>query len=235
MAATSRASTSARPSPRSAETARTSPAAASARASSRRAPSRGPSTRSILLSTTTAGQAGGGDRLRDVAVAGAERLGRVQQHQRRVHLPSASSTVVCMRRVSESNGFWNPGKVQEHDLAVVQRDDPGDAPPRGLGMVADDADLAPHERVDQRRLADVGAPEDGDEAAAELLSHRRLPAGAPPASGSANGAVSSSRRCATRSSPPARATISGSPNSASACRQKPHGRQSEPSRAATAT
>ena len=55
-------------------------------------------------------QAGLGDRLRDVAVARAEVSVAFRSTSAASTSPSASSTAVCMRRVSESNGFWNPGR-----------------------------------------------------------------------------------------------------------------------------
>ena len=194
-------STSPRPSPRSAETGRTSRAAGErARLLEARAQPR-PVHEVDLVQRDDGGQGGArrppgrcsGRRRRSVSVA-------FRRTSAASTSDSASSTVVCMRRVSESNGFWKPGRSSSTTWQPSSVDHAGDAPARGLRVVADDAHLAADEGVDQRRLADVGPAEHGDEPGAEVGAHR--PASPSP---QANGAVSSSRRRTTRTSPPRRA------------------------------
>ncbi len=120
------------------------------------------------------GQAGAGDRLGDVAVAGAERLGRVEQHERGVDLAQRVVDGRLHAARERVERLLEARQVEQHDLAAVEADDAGDAPPGGLRVVADDADLAPDQRVDQRGLAHVGTPEDGDEAAAEVARQPAL-------------------------------------------------------------
>ena len=56
------------------------------------------------------------------------------------------------------------GEIDEDELVAVAVGDSGDSPARGLRLVGDDCDLAPAERVHERRLADVGTACDRDEA-----------------------------------------------------------------------
>src|SRR3546814_17214672 len=69
-------------------------------------------------------------------------------------------------------------RIDKHDLAFRPVDDALDAMPRGLWLVRDDADLAAHQRVNQRTFADVGPTDDGDEAAmhtrTSALSRKRV-------------------------------------------------------------
>ena len=77
------------------------------------------------------------------------------------------------------------GRVDEHELRRALAAHAGDAVARGLRLVGRDADLLADQRVQQRGLAHVRAPDDGHEAAALLLAvlvdggrqhrgHRRL-------------------------------------------------------------
>ena len=54
------------------------------------------------------------------------------------------------------------GRVDERDLGGRAPGDSEDARPGRLGLVGDDRDLLPDERVDQRGLARVRPPDDGD-------------------------------------------------------------------------
>jgi hypothetical protein len=57
-------------------------------------------------------------------------------------------------------------RVDEDELRGTTRAHAGDAVARGLRLVAGDADLLPHQRIEQRALAHVGAADDGHQAAA---------------------------------------------------------------------
>ena len=78
--------------------------------------------------------------------------------------PIVCSTRCCIRSVSASIGFCQPGQVDEHELRVVVREDAANPLPRRVRDRGDDRDLGADERVDERRLADVGAAGDGGEA-----------------------------------------------------------------------
>ena len=72
---------------------------------------------------------------------------------------SSRSTRRCIRSVSESRGRCTPGQVDEHHLPTrgrVRRD-AANRPAGGLRAIGDDRHLGADDRVDQRRLADVGA------------------------------------------------------------------------------
>lgn len=56
-------------------------------------------------------------------------------------------------------------RVDEHELRGAQRAHARDAVPRGLRLARGDADLLPHQRIEQRRLAHIGLADDGDQAA----------------------------------------------------------------------
>ena len=128
----------------------------------RRAPRRGARQaagrrrRSILLSASTRRQVGAGDRLGDVAVAGPERLGRVEQHERGVDLAERVVDRRLHRARERVERLLETRQVEQHDLAALEVDHAGDAAARGLRVVADDAHLAPDEGVDERGLAHVG-------------------------------------------------------------------------------
>ena len=79
-----------------------------------------------------------------------------QRRKRRViHHPveRAFAVTVDARRVHE---YQLSARVVHHALNLVTR---------GLRLVADDADLAAHQRIDQRRLAHIGATHHGDHGA----------------------------------------------------------------------
>ena len=69
------------------------------------------------------------------------------------------------------------GGVHEDELTVPTGENGADAVAGGLGLVADDGDLLPHQGVGQGGLTHVGAAADGDDTAALDLHrflHRRL-------------------------------------------------------------
>ena len=61
-------------------------------------------------------------------------------------------------------GAGDARRIEQDHLIILPRHDAGDAVARGLGAVGDDADLLPHEQVDERRFADVGRADYGYEA-----------------------------------------------------------------------
>ena len=98
-------------------------------------------------------------------------------------------------------------RVDEHELGVRAREDPGDAMARGLGLARGDADLLPDEEVQQRRLADVGAADDRDVAGAVRGSVRAR---------SCLALAVAARR--PRAPPPARRCAGSCPRRACGCR-----------------
>ena len=65
----------------------------------------------------------------------------------------------------------NPRGIDQNNLRVVLDDDAADQRARGLHLARDDGDLGADQRIDQRRLADIGRADQRDEAAARR--HRR--------------------------------------------------------------
>ena len=61
----------------------------------------------------------------------------------------------------------NPRRVSENDLRAIGRDDALNGRTGGLGLIGDDGDFRPHERIQQRRFARIGPAENGDEPRAE--------------------------------------------------------------------
>ena len=198
MAAAISASSSPSPSPRSADTGSTSRSPASVRASSRRAARLRPVHEVDLVERHERRQVGAGDGAHHVAVAGPEGLVGVEEHERRVHLGQGVVHGRLHAARERVEGLLEARQVEQHDLAALQVHDAGDAAARRLRVVADDAHLAPHERVHQRGLADVGAAEHGHEPRAELARSLRLLVLVP--SGSSDAAPDSA------SAPPRRAT-----------------------------
>ena len=64
------------------------------------------------------------------------------------------------------------GRVDEDDLGVRRRQDPGDAVARRLRLLRGDADLLADQAIEQRRLADVRPADDRHVAAAEPAARR---------------------------------------------------------------
>ena len=69
-------------------------------------------------------------------------------------------------------------RVQKDDLGVGPVHDPLDAVPRGLRLVGDDGDLGAHQRVQQRRFANIRPPENGNKPGNKplLSAHSLAPA-----------------------------------------------------------
>jgi hypothetical protein len=67
-----------------------------------------------------------------------------------------------MRRFSVERASWNAGRIEEDDLPLGSVADADDAVPRRLRLRRHDRELHADERVQERRLADVRAPDDGD-------------------------------------------------------------------------
>lgn len=57
-------------------------------------------------------------------------------------------------------------RIDQENLRVRLIDDPEDPPPRGLGTWRDDRNLLPYQTVEERRFADVSAPDQRNEAGA---------------------------------------------------------------------
>ena len=87
-------------------------------------------------------------------------------------------------------------RVDEDELRAVDGADAGDAVARGLRLARGDADLLADQRVQQRRLADVGPADDGHQAAA--LRGRRRAASACSAAGSSARMASPRAACEVR-------------------------------------
>jgi len=116
------------------------------------------------------------DPCRDPLVAAPERLGRVQHEAHCVDV--VVEAVECRRvdpRAERRRGLVQAGRVDDDELGVGAVEHATHARPRRLRLVADDRHLRATDRVDQRRLADVGSSHERDEAAAE---HQPVGAGA---------------------------------------------------------
>jgi len=86
------------------------------------------------------------------------RLGAVvQRRAHRLHHPLIDRGV----------GPVNSRRVGEYDLRAIGRDDALDGRACGLGLIGDDGDFRPYERIQQRRFARIGPAENGDEPRAE--------------------------------------------------------------------
>ena len=82
-----------------------------------------------------------------------------------------------MRSVSASRGRWTPGRSVSTSCHVAgPGGDAADRAAGGLRLVGDDRDLLAHERVDERRLADVGPARERDEARAGHLTQETISA-----------------------------------------------------------
>ena len=79
-----------------------------------------------------------------------------------------SMAVAFTRSPSAVTGLVEAGGVDEHELGAGSGEHAAHTGAGGLGLVADDADLAAAECVDQGALADVRPPDDGDESAAHV-------------------------------------------------------------------
>ena len=66
------------------------------------------------------------------------------------------------------------GRVDQDDLRVVVDDDAADQRAGGLHLARDDRDLGADQRVDQRRLADIGRADQRDKAAARARPRQSL-------------------------------------------------------------
>ena len=87
-----------------------------------------------------------------------------------------AQAVVTMARSSRRFGAKMPGVSTKMSCAPFSIAMPRTWRARGLHLVRHDRDLGADQRIDQRRLADIGRADQGDEAAArELLSHRDVP------------------------------------------------------------
>ena len=101
-------------------------------------------------------------------VAAADAPRRRRPHAAPGRRPStASPTRSFSRAPSSVRGLWNPGVSVNTTWTSLGGPDRVDVAPRRLGLVGDDRDLRPDQRVHERRLADVRPPDDGDEPAAE--------------------------------------------------------------------
>ncbi len=65
-----------------------------------------------------------------------------------------------------------PRRIDQHQLRLRPIDHPQDPVPGGLRLGGDDGDLAAHQRVHQRRFADVGPADDGHHARREMRGCR---------------------------------------------------------------
>ena len=91
----------------------------------------------------------------------------LDHEQDQVDIATAPSTVLLSERFSAlACRVWKPGVSTKTNCVGADGADARDAMARGLRLARGDADLLPHQRVEQRRLADVGLADDGDQAAA---------------------------------------------------------------------
>ena len=104
----------------------------------------------------------------DPAVAGPERLRRIEHERRHVDVSVGPFDTVerggvdplteCRDRLVQTGG------VDEHDLGVGSREHAHDPMTSRLRLVAHDRDLPTADRVDERRLPDVRSTDERDEA-----------------------------------------------------------------------
>ncbi len=126
--------------------------------------------------------------------------------------------IVTMARSSRRRGAKMPGVSMKTSCDAALDGDAAHQRARGLHLRADDRHLAADQRVDQRRLADIGRADQGDEAAAGgraglvrarcRLSHRLPPPRRPRASAGLR--PPPARRRAWSGRPPRPAAASGS-------------------------
>ena len=106
------------------------------------------------------------ERAGDEPVSGPDALLGVEHEQRGIgvaHLTLHARLHALGQRVARA---LDAGEVDEHELRVAAHGDAADRAARRLRLVGDDRDLLPHDRVDERRLADVRAARERDEARA---------------------------------------------------------------------
>ena len=120
-------------------------------------------------------------RLDDEAVARpADALLAVEQEQHGVGLGELVLDALLHALGERVARALDAREVGQHELPRVRpfrvRRDAADRPPGGLRLVGDDRDLLAHERVDERRLADVGPPRQRDEAGAGHLIQETISA-----------------------------------------------------------
>ena len=133
--------------------------------------------RSVLVATAMRGRAPHLGQLGDEeAVAGSDLLVGREAHGDHVDLRPRGAHQVVEPLAQEGAGPVQAGGVDEDQLRVVAVDDAAHHVAGGLRLGRGDDDLLAHERVGQRRLARVGAPDERREAAAVAL--RRLVEGA---------------------------------------------------------
>ena len=92
---------------------------------------------------------------------------------RRRRRPSASSAVALTRSPSAVTGLWMPGVSTKTSCASGRLSTPRTCVRVVCGLSETMLTFCPTDRVQQRRLADVGAPDERDEAGAHQLSGRQ--------------------------------------------------------------
>ena len=102
--------------------------------------------------------------LGDPQVLGGHPVAGVAHDQRHVGAfggPPRAQRRVVLDRVADLGGAADPGRVHERQLLLAEPQDRVDRIAGGAGAVGDDHPLPAQEAVDQRRLADVRAPDHG--------------------------------------------------------------------------
>ena len=147
----------------------------------------------------------------DEAVAGADAVAGGDDEQHDVDVLERGVDRLLHPLRERVHRTLEPGQVGEHELPVGAVGDAEDAAARRVRHLRRDRDLVAAERVDERRLADVGPACDRDDAGL----HARSPAS------NCSGRSSSTVIRTTR--PPFRKTTRSTCISASHCLQPPHG------------
>ena len=90
-------------------------------------------------------------------------LGGIDQVQDHVGVAKRVNRGGAHDLLERDGGLEEAGRVDEHDLGVVEGEDAGDAIARGLGALARNGELLADEPVEERRLTHVRLADDGDE------------------------------------------------------------------------
>ncbi len=108
------------------------------------------------------------ERLGDAAVARTDLL--VRGHEEADHVDVAEHLLdeVVEPLAEQRAGLVQPRRVHDHELAGRAVQDAADGAPRRLRLVARDGDLLAHQRVRERRLADVRSSDECHEAGSSL-------------------------------------------------------------------
>ena len=110
--------------------------------------------------------------LRDEPITGTDLLGGVEHEERSIVLGERPVDELVESLAEGGARTMETGRVDEHELCgrILDREHAADGVAGGLGARRGDRHLLAHQRVHQRRLADVGPPNDGDESRLHVIA-----------------------------------------------------------------